>query len=102
MHHVHSFLRLASYYRMFIPNFSKIAKAITNLLKKEKYVWNAESDEAFQTLKMLLTTSPMLAQPNIMKSFDAYCDAFDTGLGGVLIQDGRVIAYSSRQLRCHE
>jgi hypothetical protein len=62
MHQVRSFLGLASYYRRFIPNFSKIAKPITNLLKKEeKYVWSAERDEAFQTLKKMLTTSPMLA-----------------------------------------
>jgi hypothetical protein len=62
VHQVRSFLGLASYYRRFIPNFSKIAKPITNLLKKEeKYVWSAERDEAFQTLKKMLTTSPMWA-----------------------------------------
>jgi hypothetical protein len=44
----------------------------------------------------------MLAQPDITKSFDVYCDASGTGLGCVLMQDGCVIAYSSRQLRCHE
>jgi hypothetical protein len=59
VHHVRSFHGLAGYYRRFIPNFSKISKAITDLLKEEeKFVWNAESDEAFQTLKKLLTTSP--------------------------------------------
>jgi hypothetical protein len=103
VHQVHSFLGLAGYYRRFILNFCKIAKPITDLLKKdEKYVWNAERDEAFQALKKLLTTSPVLAQPDIMKSFDVYCDAFGTGLGYVLMQDGRVIAYSSQQLRHHE
>jgi hypothetical protein len=62
VHQVRSFLRLAGYYRRLIPNFSKIAKSITDLLKKEeKYVCNAERDEAFQTLKKLLTTSPVLA-----------------------------------------
>jgi hypothetical protein len=94
---------LASYYRRFIPNFSKIAKPITDLLKKEeKFVWNAERDEAFRTLKNLLTTSPVSAQLDITKSFDVYCDASGTGLGCVLMQEGRVIAYSSRQLRLHE
>jgi hypothetical protein len=53
-------------------------------------------------MKKLLTTSPMLAQPDTTKSFDVYCDASGTGLGGVLMQEGRVILYSSRQLRCHE
>jgi hypothetical protein len=103
VHQVRNFLRLVGYYRRFISNFSKIAKLITDLLKKrEKYVWNAERDEAFQTLKKLLTTSPVLAQPNIMKSFDVYYDASDTGLGCVLMQDGHVIAYSSRQLCRHK
>jgi hypothetical protein len=62
VHQVHNFLSLAGYYRIFILNFSKIAKSITDLLKKEKkFVWNAERDEVFQTLKKLLTTSPVLA-----------------------------------------
>jgi hypothetical protein len=57
-----SFLRLASYYRRFIPNFSKITKPITELLKKgTKYVWIRDYDEAFKTLKKLLTTSLVLA-----------------------------------------
>jgi hypothetical protein len=60
--HVCSFLGLAGYYRRFILNFSKIVKQITELLKKgTKYVWSEDCDDAFQTLKKLLTTSPMLA-----------------------------------------
>jgi hypothetical protein len=78
-------------------------KPITELFKKgNKYVWSNDSDEAFQMLKKLLTTSPVLAQPDIAKSFDIYCDASGTGLGCVLMQEGHVISYSSRQLRCHE
>jgi hypothetical protein len=96
---VHSFLGLAGYYRRFIPNFSKISKPITDLLKKgERFMWNAGHDEAFQTLKKVLTTSPVLAQPDLTKSFDVYCDASSIGVGCVLMQEGRVIAYSSRQL----
>jgi hypothetical protein len=53
-------------------------------------------------LKKLLTTAPVLAQPNIEKSFNVYCDASGTGIGGVLMQDGRAITYASRQLRRHE
>jgi hypothetical protein len=61
VHQVRSFLGLAGYYRRFIPNFSKISKPITELLKKgTKYVWSKEYDEAFQTLKKLLTTLPVL------------------------------------------
>jgi hypothetical protein len=78
-------------------------KPITELFKKgNKYVWSNDSDEAFQMLKKLLTTSPVLAQPDIAKSFDIYCDASGTGLGCVLMQEGHVISYSSRQLRCHK
>jgi hypothetical protein len=103
VHQVHNFLGLAGYYRRFISNFSKISKPITELLKKDnKYVWSKDCDEAFKTLKKLLTTSPVLAQPDIAKSFDMYCDASSTGLGCVLMQEGWVISYSSRQLRCHE
>jgi hypothetical protein len=91
------------YYHRFILNFFKISKPISDLLKKEeKFVWNAERDEAFQTLKKLLTTSPVLAQSDIAKTFDVYYDASGTRLGCVLIQEGHVIAYSSRQLRPHE
>jgi hypothetical protein len=78
-------------------------KPITELMKKgNKYLWSEACDEAFKHLKKLLTTSPVLAQPDTTKSFDVYCDASDTGLGGVLMQEGRVISYSSRQLRRHE
>jgi hypothetical protein len=103
MHQVQSFLGLAGYYRRFILNFSKISKPITDLLKKgNKYVWRKDCDEAFQTLKKLLTTSPVLAQPDVAKPFDVYCDASGTSLGCVLMQQGQVISYSSHQWRCHE
>jgi hypothetical protein len=66
-----SFLGLAGYYRRFIPTFSKIAKPITELLKKgNMYVWSEACDEAFKHLKKLLTTSPVLAQPDTTKPFD--------------------------------
>jgi hypothetical protein len=67
-----------------------------------KFNWSAKCNEAFEQLKTLLTTAPVLAQPDIEKSFDVYCDASDIGLGCVLIQEGQVIAYVSRQLRRHE
>jgi hypothetical protein len=100
---VRSFLGLAGYYRRFILNFSKIVKPIIELLKKgNKYVWSEVCDEAFKHLKKLLTTSLVLAQPDTTKPFNVYYDASGTGLGGVLMQEGRVISYSSRQLRRHE
>jgi hypothetical protein len=100
---VRNFLGLVGYYGRFILIFSKITKLITELLKMgNKCVWSEACDEAFKHLKKLLTSSPVLAQPDTAKPFDVYCDASGTGLGGVLMQEGRVISYSSRQLRCHE
>jgi hypothetical protein len=100
---IRSFLGLVGYYHRFIPNFSKIAKPMTQLLEKEaKFKWSPQYEKAFLTLKKLLTTTPVLAQPDIERLFDVYCDASGTGIGGVLMQDGCAIAYSSRQLRCHE
>jgi hypothetical protein len=98
-----SFLGLAGYYRRFIPDFSRIAKPMTELLKKGvKYEWSQKCEDAFHTLRQHLTTAPVLAQPKNTKSFEVYCDASGTGLGCVLMQDNRVIAYASRALRSHE
>ena len=69
------------------------------LLKDEKFVWTPECEAAFHTLWTLLTSAPILAQPNIEKPFDVFCDSSGTGLGCVLMLEGRVIAYASRQLR---
>jgi hypothetical protein len=103
VHQVRSFLGLAGYYRRFILKFSKISKPISELLKKaNKYVWSKDCDEACRALKKLLTTSPVLAQPDITMPFDVYCHAFSSGLGCVLMQEGRVISYSSCQLQCHK
>jgi hypothetical protein len=103
IYQVRSFLGLAGYYRRFIPDFSKIVKPITGLLKNDtKFDWSLKCNEAFEQLKVLLTTALVLAQPDIEKLFDVYCDASGSGHGCVLMQEGRVIAYASRQLRRHE
>ncbi|WVZ90444.1 hypothetical protein U9M48_036746 [Paspalum notatum var. saurae] len=100
---IRSFLGLAGYYRRFIKDFSKIAKPMTSLTKKNaKFIWSPKCEEGFQELRKLLTTAPVLAQPDVTKPFDVYCDASGQGLGCVLMQEGRVIAYASRQLRKHE
>jgi hypothetical protein len=103
VHQVQSFRGLAGYYRRFILDFSKIVKPITGLLKNDtKFDWSSKCNEAFEQLKVLFTTAPVLAQPDIEKPFDVYCDASGSGLGCVLMQEGWVIAYVSRQLRRHE
>ena len=96
VHEVWSFLGLPGYYRRFIPDFSKIAKQMTKLLQKDvKFMWSQECVVAFNALRHLLTTAPVLAQPDIEKPFDVFCDASGTGLGCVLMQEGRAIAYAS-------
>jgi hypothetical protein len=67
-----------------------------------KFNWSSKCNEAFEQLKVLLTTAPVLAQPDIEKPFDVYCDASGSGLDCVLMQEGRVIAYASRRLHRHE
>ena len=86
VHEVRGFLGLASYYRRFILDFSKIAKPMTRLLQKDvKFVWTPECETNFCTLRTLLTSAPVLAQPDIEKPFDVFCDASGTGLGCVLM-----------------
>ncbi|GJR47198.1 reverse transcriptase domain-containing protein [Tanacetum coccineum] len=100
---IRSFLGLAGYYRRFIANFSKIAKPLTSLTQKnQKYVWGVEQEEAFQTLKSNLCDAPILTLPDGVEDFVVYCDASNQGLGCVLMQRGKVIAYASRQLKTHE
>ena len=100
---VRSFLGMAGYYRRFIEGFSKIAKPMTSLLEKNaKFVWIEQCQASFEELKKRLTTTPVLVLPDLNKSFSIYCDASRLGLGCVLMQEGRVVAYSSRQLKKHE
>ncbi|GJT17463.1 putative reverse transcriptase domain-containing protein [Tanacetum coccineum] len=99
---VRSFLGLAGYYRRFIENFSKIAKSLTILTQKCKiFDWGEEQELAFQTLKDKLCNAPVLALPDRPKDFVVYYDASRIGLGCVLMQRGKVIAYASRQLKTH-
>ncbi|GKC92495.1 putative reverse transcriptase domain-containing protein, partial [Tanacetum coccineum] len=100
---VRSFLGLDRYYRRFIENFSKIAKSLIILTQKSKtFDWGEEQELAFQTLKDKLCNAPVLALPDGPEDFVVYCDASGIGLGCVLMQRGKVIAYMSRQLKIHE
>ncbi|GJR33710.1 putative reverse transcriptase domain-containing protein [Tanacetum coccineum] len=100
---VRQFLGLAGYYRRFIKGFSKIAKPLTKLTQKNKsYIWGEEQESAFQLLKQKLCEAPILALPEGNDNFVVYCDASLQGLGAVLMQREKVIAYASRQLKPHE
>ncbi|GAU33071.1 hypothetical protein TSUD_152260 [Trifolium subterraneum] len=100
---IRSFLGLAGYYRRFIEGFSKMALPLTLLTRKDQaFVWDEKCEKFFQELKKKLTTAPVLILPNAKESFVVYCDASKLGLGGVLMQKGKVVAYASRQLKVHE
>ncbi|KAL0560765.1 hypothetical protein IC582_001178 [Cucumis melo] len=100
---VRSFLGLAGYYRRFVDNFSRIATPLTQLTRKgAPFVWSKACEDSFQTLKQKLVTAPVLTVPDGSGSFVIYSDASKKGLGCVLMQQGKVVAYASRQLKSHE
>jgi hypothetical protein len=100
---IRSFLGLAGYYRRFSEGFSKIAKPMTSLLEKvREFKWDEKCQDSFDQLKLRLMSPPVLVMPDLQKGFDIYCDACGQGLGCVLMKEGHVNAYASRQLRKHE
>nr|GEZ31780.1 putative reverse transcriptase domain-containing protein [Tanacetum cinerariifolium] len=100
---IRQFLGLTGYYRRFIEGFSKIAKSMTKVTQKNVKFDRGEKEEpAFQLIKQKLCSAPILALPKGSKNFIVYCDASHKGLGVVLMQNEKVIAYASRQLKIHE
>ncbi|KAF8045589.1 hypothetical protein N665_4664s0001 [Sinapis alba] len=100
---VKSFLCLAGYYRKFVKGFDSLAQPMTQLTGKDvKFVWSEEFEKCFSALKDMLTGAPILVRPEADQPYVVYTDASITGLGCVLTQHGKVIAYASRQLRKHE
>ncbi|KAG8496895.1 hypothetical protein CXB51_008076 [Gossypium anomalum] len=100
---VRSFLGLAGYYRRFVNGFSIIATPMTRLHRKNvKFEWTEERQQSFEELKKLLIEAPVLVQPESGKEFVVYSDASQNGLGCVLMQEGKVVACASRQLKSHE
>ena len=84
-------------------NFSRIAVPMTRLTQKNvKFIWSDACENSFQLLKEKLNIAPVLTLPNREDKFTVYCDASRVGLGCVLMQNGRVVAYASRQLKKHE
>ena len=100
---IRSFLGLAGYYRRFVDKFLTLAAPMTQLLHKgAKFEWTPERQKCFEEIKRLLVSAPILAMPKPDVDYSVYTDASRVGLGCVLMQDGHVIAYASRQLRPHE
>ncbi|KAF8080328.1 hypothetical protein N665_0954s0003 [Sinapis alba] len=100
---IRSFLGLAGYYRKIVKGFASIAKPMTRLTCKDvKFDWTDACSESFVELKRQLTKTPVLVLPRTGISYEVYTDASGIDLGCVLVQEGHVIAYASRQLRPHE
>ncbi|KAG7548022.1 Reverse transcriptase domain [Arabidopsis suecica] len=100
---IRSFLGLAGYYRRFVKGFASMAQPMTRLTSKDtKFQWSEECEKSFSELKSMLTSAPVLTLPEADEPYMVYTDASIMGLGCVLMQRGRVIAYASRQLRKHE
>ncbi|GKC87388.1 putative reverse transcriptase domain-containing protein [Tanacetum coccineum] len=100
---IRQFLGLAGYYRRFIEGFSKIAKPMTKLTQKNvKFNWSEKAEAAFQPLKQKLCSASILALPEGSENFVVYCDASRKGLGVILMQMEKFIAYASCQLNIHE
>ena len=100
---VRSFLGLAGYYRRFVKGFSMTAAPMTRLLQKNvKYEWSEKCQRSFDKLKAFLTEAPVLTQPTCGREYVTFSDASLNGLGCVLMQEGKVVAYASRQLKPHE
>ncbi|XP_050888613.1 uncharacterized mitochondrial protein AtMg00860-like [Lathyrus oleraceus] len=99
---IRSFLGLAGYYRRFIEVFSKLVVPLTQLTRTgQACVWDFACEWIFVELKKKLTTYPFLIPSSTTGPFVMYCDASKMGQGGVLMQNGQVLAYASRQLRVH-
>ncbi|XP_021728750.1 uncharacterized protein LOC110695833 [Chenopodium quinoa] len=93
---VRSFLGLAGYYRRFVQDFCRVAQPLTKLMRKDsKFLWSEVFENAFLELKKRLTSAPVLTLPTEGIEFEIYSDASKNGLGCVVMQEGKVVAYES-------
>jgi hypothetical protein len=89
---------LTGYYRKFVRNYGIIARPFTNLLKKRQFKWNEEAKVAFVILKQVITITFVLAIPNFNESFTIEIDVVGEGMGVILTQQGKLVAFMSHVL----
>ena len=93
---------LKSYYRRFIKNYAHVTAPLTNILKRNSFIWDDEARKCFETLKQIMSSTPVLATPDFSKPFVIECDALGFGIGAMLMQEGHLIAFESRKLNKRE
>lgn len=92
------FLGLTGHYQRFVRDYGKTTIPLTELVKKDGFTWNAEVEETWETLKKAMTKALVLSLPDFRQSFHIKCDAFGRGMGAILMQERRPIAYFSKAL----
>lgn len=92
------FLGLTGYYRKFIKDYGKVAKPLTELTKKDNFAWGTEANAAFQLMKIIMTSPPVLVLPNFSLPFEVECDKAGRGIGAVLMQQRKPVAFFSKAL----